>query len=103
MMRVRTFIRSSQPAGAADPLGVTVLWLSPVFDSPPGDFGYAVTNYFRLRPTFGTQDDLARVVGAAHRLGMRVLLDFVPNHTSSSHRYFVEALAHGKRSRYFSF
>ena len=69
-------------------LGVDALWLSPVYPSPMADFGYDVADYTGVDPVFGTLDDLDRLVGAAHDRGLRVLLDWVPNHTSDQHPWF---------------
>lgn len=84
-------------------LGVTTLWLSPIFESPEGDYGYAVNDYFAVREGWGTTASFRAMVDRAHELGMKVVLDFVPNHTSSEHRYFVDAQAHGSASPYWDF
>jgi cyclomaltodextrinase / maltogenic alpha-amylase / neopullulanase len=84
-------------------LGVDVLWLSPIFEAPPGDFGYAVTNFERVRSDYGTDADLAALVREAHRRDMRVLLDLPANHTSAKHRWFVDAAARGRESPYYAF
>jgi alpha-glucosidase len=72
-------------------LGVDAIWLSPVFPSPMADFGYDVSDYTDIDPVFGTLADFDRLVGEAHRRGLRVLLDFVPNHTSDRHPWFLES------------
>jgi alpha-glucosidase len=74
-------------------LGVDAIWISPIFPSPMADFGYDVANYTDVDPLFGTLADLDRLVEAAHERGMRVLLDYVPNHTSDQHPWFVESRA----------
>ncbi len=74
-------------------LGVDVVWISPVFRSPMRDFGYDVSDYRDVDPLFGTIADLDDLVSEAHRLGLRVVLDFVPNHTSSDHPWFRAARA----------
>ena len=84
-------------------LGITAIWLSPSNKTVPDDFGYAVTDYFHLRSDYGTEADFRKLVRAAHAHGIRVLMDFVPNHTSASHPYFKDAAIHGRSSRYWSF
>ena len=74
-------------------LGVDAVWISPFFRSPMADFGYDVADYTGVDPLFGSLDDLDRLVEAAHQRGMRVLLDYVPNHTSEQHQWFVESRA----------
>jgi len=69
-------------------LGVDAIWLSPIHPSPMDDFGYDVSDYTGVDPVFGTMDDLDRLVAAAHARGVRVLLDWVPNHTSDQHPWF---------------
>ena len=72
-------------------LGVDALWLSPIYPSPMADFGYDVSDYTGIHPEFGTLADFERLVGAAHARGLRVILDYVPNHTSDRHPWFVES------------
>ena len=72
-------------------LGVDAIWLSPIFRSPMADFGYDVSDYTDVDPVFGTLDDLDRLVADAHDRGIRVILDWVPNHTSDQHPWFVES------------
>lgn len=74
-------------------LGVDALWISPIYPSPMADFGYDITDYTDLDPLFGTLADFDRLVEAAHVRDLRVLLDWVPNHTSDRHPWFVEARA----------
>jgi alpha-glucosidase len=74
-----------------DDLGVDAVWLSPIFRSPMKDFGYDVADYCSVDPVFGTDDDLDRLIAGLHSRGMRLLLDWVPNHTSDQHPWFVES------------
>lgn len=84
-------------------LGITALWLSPITASAPGDFGYAVTDDFSLRPGIGTKQELHDLVRAAHARGIRVILDLVPNHLSDRSGYFVDTVEHAHASPYFNF
>ncbi len=70
-------------------LGVDALWLSPVYPSPMADFGYDVSDFCDVDPCFGTLAELDGLIADAHARGLRVLLDWVPNHTSDQHPWFV--------------
>lgn len=72
-------------------LGVDAIWLSPIYPSPMADFGYDVSGYTDVNPIFGTLDDFDRLLAAAHARGLKLLLDFVPNHSSDQHPWFVES------------
>ncbi len=72
-------------------LGVEAIWLSPVFPSPMADFGYDVSDYCDIDPTFGTLADFDRLVADAHARGIRIVLDWVANHTSEEHPWFLES------------
>lgn len=72
-------------------LGVDALWLSPIFPSPMADFGYDVADYCDIDRRFGTLEDFDRLLAAAHGRGLKLLLDFVPNHSSDRHPWFVES------------
>jgi alpha-glucosidase len=72
-------------------LGVDGVWLSPTMPSPDQDWGYDVSDYLGVHPELGTMDDLDRLVAEAGARGLRVLLDLVPNHTSSAHPWFIDA------------
>jgi alpha-glucosidase len=72
-------------------LGVDAVWLSPFYRSPMRDFGYDVADYCDVDPLFGTLADFDRFVADAHAMGIRVLVDLVPNHTSDQHPWFVES------------
>jgi len=77
--------------GAPDSLGIDAIWLSPTYPSPMADFGYDVADYEDVHPDFGTLATMDRLIEEAHKRGIRVVLDFVPNHTSSEHRWFIES------------
>ena len=72
-------------------LGADAIWLSPIYPSPMADFGYDVADYTGVHALFGTLADFDRLVAAAHARGMKVMLDFVPNHSSDEHAWFAEA------------
>ncbi|HEY8611266.1 MAG TPA: alpha-amylase family glycosyl hydrolase [Roseomonas sp.] len=72
-------------------LGVDAIWISPVFPSPMADFGYDISNYCGVDPIFGTIDHFDSLLTEAHARGVRVILDFVPNHTSNQHSWFLES------------
>ena len=74
-------------------LGVDAIWISPFYASPMADFGYDVSNYCEVDPLFGTLADFDELVSEAHRRKLRIILDFVPNHSSSEHPWFVESRA----------
>jgi alpha-glucosidase len=85
-------------------LGVDAVWLSPFYTSPQADAGYDVADYRDIDPLFGTLADADAMVASAHELGLRVIVDLVPNHTSDEHAWFRAALAAGpgspERERY---
>ncbi|MEY4229371.1 MAG: putative alpha-glucosidase [Actinomycetota bacterium] len=99
----RSFAAGQQGSGVGDLEGITehldhvawlgadAIWLSPVFRSPMADFGYDVSDFCDVDPLFGTLADLDRLVAEAHDRGIKVLLDWVPNHTSEQHPWFVES------------
>jgi alpha-glucosidase len=72
-------------------LGVDGIWLSPTMPSPDQDWGYDVADYLGVHPELGTLDDMDRLIAEAGQRGLRVLLDLVPNHTSTAHPWFVDA------------
>jgi maltose alpha-D-glucosyltransferase/alpha-amylase len=85
-------------------LGCNALWLNPCFDSPFKDAGYDVRDYKKTAARYGTNDDLKRLFGEAHKRDMRALLDLVPGHTSEEHSWFLESKkadpAEAYRNRY---
>jgi alpha-glucosidase len=89
-------IRSRLPQLAE--LGVDAIWLSPFYTSPQRDAGYDVADYCDVDPLFGTLADYDEMQAAAHALGIRVIVDIVPNHSSSDHPWFQAALAAGHGS-----
>ncbi len=77
--------------GDKDSLGVDAIWFSPIFTSPMADMGYDVSDYCDIDPLFGTLDDFKELIEKAHQRGLKVMLDFVPNHTSDQHPWFLES------------
>jgi alpha-glucosidase len=72
-------------------VGVDAVWISPIFPSPMADFGYDVSNYTDIDPIFGTLAEFDTLLADVHRRGMKLLLDYVPNHTSDQHPWFIDA------------
>ena len=72
-------------------LGVDAVWISPFYPSPMADFGYDVADYTGVDPIFGTLEDFDRLIERAHSLRLRIILDFVPNHSSDQHPWFLES------------
>ncbi len=72
-------------------LGVDVIWLSPIYDSPNDDNGYDIRDYYQIMKEFGTMEDLNRLLDAAHQRGLKIIMDLVVNHTSDEHSWFVES------------
>ena len=72
-------------------LGINVIWLSPVYQSPNADNGYDISDYRQIMQDFGTMEDFDRMLAEAHRRGIKIIMDLVVNHTSDQHRWFVES------------
>ena len=72
-------------------LGVKAVWISPIYPSPMADFGYDVSHYTAIHPMFGKMEDFDRLLDAIHQRGMKLILDLVPNHSSSEHPWFQES------------
>ena len=77
--------------GTENSLGVDAVWLSPTFPSPMKDFGYDVSNYTDVHPDFGTLATMDKLITECHAQGMKLMLDYVPNHTSDMHPWFIES------------
>ena len=83
--------------GTDGSLSIDAIWFSPIFPSPMADFGYDVSDYCDIDPLFGTLDDFKELVAKAHAKGINVMVDFVPNHTSNKHPWFLDSRT-GKKS-----
>lgn len=73
--------------------GITAIWLSPIYSSPMVDFGYDISDYRDIYPDYGTLDDFDELIATANQLGIKVILDFVPNHSSDKHEWFKKSAA----------
>ena len=83
-------------------LGIDVIWLSPVYDSPNDDNGYDIRDYQKIMEEFGTMEDFERLIETAHKHNIKILMDLVVNHTSDEHRWFVESKK-GKDNPYYDY
>ncbi|RHW41664.1 alpha-glucosidase [Neobacillus notoginsengisoli] len=83
-------------------LGVDVVWLSPVYDSPNDDNGYDIRDYYSIMKEFGTMEDFDALLAAAHERGLKIIMDLVVNHTSDEHEWFVQSKS-GKDNPYRDF
>ncbi|XP_055847987.1 maltase A1-like [Episyrphus balteatus] len=77
-------------------IGATAAWLSPIFKSPMVDFGYDISDFYEIQPEYGTIDDLRKLIVKAKSLGLKIILDFVPNHSSNENEWFKKSV---KRER----
>lgn len=77
--------------GTQESLGIDAIWISPFYPSPMADFGYDVSNYCDVHPLFGCLETFDALVAAAHQRGIKVIIDYVPNHTSDRHPWFIES------------
>uniref|UniRef100_A0A034WTB8 alpha-glucosidase n=1 Tax=Bactrocera dorsalis TaxID=27457 RepID=A0A034WTB8_BACDO len=82
-------------------IGMDGVWLSPIFQSPMADFGYDISDYTKVQPEYGTTEDLESLIEKAHSLGLHLILDFVPNHTSDEHEWFQRSVANDSYYRDF--
>lgn len=80
-------------------LGVTVIWLCPVYKSPMKDGGYDISDYYDIDPMFGTMEDMKLLIKTANQAGIKIVMDLVVNHTSDQHEWFTEAI-HNPESKY---
>ncbi|NIM92206.1 MAG: alpha-amylase [Anaerolineales bacterium] len=91
---------SAYPNGGIPPsLGIDVIWISPFYPSPMADFGYDVANYVDVDPLFGNLQTLDRLIEEIHKRGMKIIIDYVPNHTSDQHPWFIESRSSKKNSK----
>lgn len=79
-------------------IGIDATWLSPIFSSPMADFGYDISNFFTIQREYGTMDDFDRMIDTATTLGVKIILDFVPNHSSDENDWFRRS---ARREEYF--
>jgi glycosidase len=82
-------------------LGVDVVWLSPIYASPMVDMGYDISDYRAIHPDFGVMQDWERLADEAHKLGLKIVMDLVVNHTSNQHEWFQDAQAGGKKKDWY--
>lgn len=72
-------------------IGMDACWLSPIFASPQVDTGYDVSDFYTIEPDYGTMAEFDELMAKANELGIHLMLDFIPNHTSDQHQWFIES------------
>ncbi|MGM0900699.1 MAG: glycoside hydrolase family 13 protein [Bacillota bacterium] len=90
----------TQKLGYLKSLGITMIWICPIYKSPMADNGYDISDYYQLNPEFGKMKDLEELIGQAKEQGIKIVLDLVINHTSDEHPWFKDVLANPKTSKY---
>lgn len=73
-------------------IGITATWLSPIFRSPMKDFGYDISSFYDIQPEYGNLDDFDRLIAKAQSLNVKIILDFVPNHSSDENEWFTKSV-----------
>ncbi|XP_023166352.2 maltase A1 [Drosophila hydei] len=73
-------------------IGITAAWLSPIFKSPMVDFGYDIADFYQIHPEYGTMEDFERMIARAKEVGLKIILDFVPNHSSDKSEWFIKSV-----------
>src|SRR5579875_1445660 len=89
----------AQRLGYLENLGVTAIWIAPMYPSPQVDFGYDISDYENVDPQYGTLADFDKLESAAKQHNVRIILDMVLNHTSDKHRWFVESASSRKNAK----
>lgn len=74
-------------------LGVTMIWICPIYKSPMDDNGYDISDYYDINPEFGTMDDVDELISEAKKRDIKIIMDLVINHTSDEHDWFKEAIS----------
>ena len=77
--------------GTPNSLGIDAIWLSPFYESPMKDFGYDISDYRNVDPLFGDLATFDKLVAEAHKRNIKIIVDYVPNHTSDEHKWFTES------------
>lgn len=91
-MNVNFFIGIESKLDHLIDLNVDAYWISPIYKSPMVDFGYDISDFCDIEPTFGTLEDFEHLVNVSHRQGLKVVMDYVPNHSSDLHEWFQKSL-----------
>lgn len=73
-------------------IGISATWLSPIFKSPMKDFGYDIADFYSIQPEYGSLDDFDRLIDKAKSLDLKIILDFVPNHSSDENEWFIKSV-----------